>query len=289
MSNYTDAPACKLLATTCCVCSRPLLDALSVELGIGPDCRKKYMGKLEGPAREQANKIVYQLALIVSGHKPEDIEGLDQDAVQAAYALGGTKAVGAILAATSAHGSSLLEELRTLGFDKLADKFEAAWMPVRVAEVGEELRVEAPYNEAAVAAQREIKGRRWDKLTKANYFPRSQKVAVWHMLTRFYAGYAGIGPKGAFVVPANPVTAPKLQNTTLSVEEINRQEDEREARKGAMYCPDEAAMMAMEAEADRAQTRREEYAKAVAKGYITYNTKRKQAVKAYPATRRILT
>lgn len=201
--SYTDAPACKLLATHCCCCSRPLLDAVSVEMGIGPDCRKKYMGKLGGPARDEANRIVYALALVVSGLKPEHIEGLSTEATQAAYALGGTKAVGAMLsAAGGGQGATMLERLRTLGFDKLADKFEEAWLPVRIAEVGNELRVQAPYDDAAVAAQRSIPGRRWDKATKCNYYPVAQKAAVWAMLRRFYSGLAGIGPKGAFVVPA---------------------------------------------------------------------------------------
>lgn len=41
MSDYENAPAAAMLATHCC-CGRPLLDAVSVEAGIGPDCRKKH-------------------------------------------------------------------------------------------------------------------------------------------------------------------------------------------------------------------------------------------------------
>ena len=41
-SSYLTAPATKMLATHCAVCARALVDAKSVELGIGPDCRKKY-------------------------------------------------------------------------------------------------------------------------------------------------------------------------------------------------------------------------------------------------------
>jgi hypothetical protein len=40
--SYESAPATKLLATHCACCSRPLVDAVSVETGIGPDCRKKH-------------------------------------------------------------------------------------------------------------------------------------------------------------------------------------------------------------------------------------------------------
>ena len=38
-TDYTDAPATDLLATRCAACGRPLLDAASVEAGMGPICR----------------------------------------------------------------------------------------------------------------------------------------------------------------------------------------------------------------------------------------------------------
>ncbi len=236
MTNYTAAPACTMLATNCCVCNRPLLDAVSVQMGIGPECRKKYMGKGQGAseaARTEANQIVYQLALVISGVNYETAFGtrepmptaVDQDATQAAYALGGPRAVGQMLAANTATGTTLLGRLVELGFDKLAAKMEAAWMPIRIEEVGGRLQLKAPYNEGAIAAQRSIPGRLWDKANKVNTFPAT--------LTRFYAGLAGMGPKGAFVVPTNPVTAPtaRMYNTTFSAEAINAQEDAREARK----------------------------------------------------------
>jgi hypothetical protein len=238
--SYTNSTACRLLATTCCVCNRPLVDAVSVQAGIGPDCRKKYMGKLEGAARDEANQIVHALALIVSGFKPTTVTGLSTEAVQTAYALGGAGAVGAMLAATHEQGASLLDRLRVLGFDKLADKFEKVWLPVRITQVGQEICLEAPYDDGAVTAQRSIKGRRWDKQVKANFFPVSQKPAVWAMLTRYYAGVAGIGPKGPFVVPATPPAAvmmatPKLYADMTPAQQaaIDAQEDAREARKAA--------------------------------------------------------
>lgn len=184
MSNYTDAPATKLLATRCACCNRELLDAVSVEGGIGPDCRKKYMGKTEGAsedARIEANQIVYQIALTISGKGP--------------------KGVGAMLAEATPNGT-LIARLRTLGFAKLADKLEKACMPIRITESGSVLTLVAPFCEDALSAQRSIPGRWWDGARKCTEFPVTQKLAVWAMLCRFYAGLAGVGPKGAFVVPA---------------------------------------------------------------------------------------
>lgn len=42
MSTYENAPATRMLATHCAVCSRPLVDAASVEAGMGPDCRDRH-------------------------------------------------------------------------------------------------------------------------------------------------------------------------------------------------------------------------------------------------------
>lgn len=42
MSAYENAPSTVLLATHCCACGRALRDAVSVEAGMGPDCREKH-------------------------------------------------------------------------------------------------------------------------------------------------------------------------------------------------------------------------------------------------------
>ena len=46
--SYENAPATKMLATNCCCCGRPLVDSMSVELGIGPECRGGATGGGEG-------------------------------------------------------------------------------------------------------------------------------------------------------------------------------------------------------------------------------------------------
>lgn len=300
MTNYTNAPACKLLATHCCACNTPLLDAKSIEIGMGPDCRQRLMGKklpVTEEARKEANKIVHQLALLISGYKPDQVEGLDTEAVQAAYALGGTKAVGAMLAANHKEGATLLDRLRVLGFDKLADKFEKNWLPIRITREGTNLLVVTPFNEAAITAWYGIKGQAWDKVRKCRVVPAGAATLngpdtnsgkVWALLQAHYAGLAGIGPKGPFVVapkakPA-PVAvmmtpkAPKLYADMTDAEKakIDAEEDAREARKAALARATEQekmdaldlAMARIEAEGDRAGTLRDEYFKALAKGML---------------------
>lgn len=62
--SYENAPATTLLATNCACCGRALVDAKSVEAGIGPDCREKYGVDVDvtEAAREEANRIIFQLA-----------------------------------------------------------------------------------------------------------------------------------------------------------------------------------------------------------------------------------
>lgn len=64
MSTYENAPATKLLATHCACCGRSLVDAVSVEHGIGPDCRERYGVDVvvDEAARKEANEIVFRLA-----------------------------------------------------------------------------------------------------------------------------------------------------------------------------------------------------------------------------------
>jgi len=42
MTTYENAPATRLLATRCACCGRKLVDALSVQTGIGPECRTRH-------------------------------------------------------------------------------------------------------------------------------------------------------------------------------------------------------------------------------------------------------
>ncbi len=62
--TYESAPATLLLATACACCGRALVDAVSVETGIGPECRKKFSVDVvtDEAARIEANKLVHAVA-----------------------------------------------------------------------------------------------------------------------------------------------------------------------------------------------------------------------------------
>jgi hypothetical protein len=62
--SHENAPATKLLATACACCGRNLVDAESVETGIGPECRKRFAIDTvrDNAAREAANALVNVVA-----------------------------------------------------------------------------------------------------------------------------------------------------------------------------------------------------------------------------------
>lgn len=175
-SGYENAPATRMLATGCAVCGRPLVDSVSVETGIGPECRRRhgYTIEVSEQARTEANAIVYAIAAET------------HDTAQAFV--------------------SALARLRTLGFQTLADVItmrrgsgiEIATMADKAG--GVRLTVKTPYNEASTGAWRAIPGRTWDKERKCNTVPYARKADVWTLLRRYYPGAVGLGPMGPFVV-----------------------------------------------------------------------------------------
>jgi hypothetical protein len=169
--TYENAPATKMLATDCACCARPLVDSKSVEIGMGPTCRKKHGLEIacSDEVRAQANKIVHKIACDRS-------TGINLSTLQA------------------------VAEVRALGFNKLADVLTDRLADVKITVEGATLYVAAPYSEAATEAFRKVPGRRWDKDRKVNTCPLASKGALFAMLQACYAGKLGIGPKGPFTL-----------------------------------------------------------------------------------------
>lgn len=166
--GYENAPATKMLATHCAACNRPLVDAVSVEIGMGPDCREKH-GYSDGPieAREQANAAIHAIAC--------------------------DKSPGNALPA--------IATLEILGFTRLAKLIQTRLSAVVVEEIPGTftLAVDTSYDPAVVQAMRSIPGRRWDAQRKVNTFPVSSRGQLWSIIKRFYSGKMVLGPKGCVV------------------------------------------------------------------------------------------
>lgn len=175
--SYETAPATIMLATHCCCCGRPLVDAISVEMGIGPECRK---GRTDGITKEQqevCNKLTHAAALAAQEGQVEKVRF---------YAA----------------------EIRALGLVELADKVEHRFVnaerlaKITIVQSGDMLSIRTPWkrNGDFVAAWRSIPGRRYGGGGK-NVVPVGSKRELWDLLKKFFPGIYGKGPQGLFKIP----------------------------------------------------------------------------------------
>jgi hypothetical protein len=160
---YQDATATRLVATRCACCRRPLVDAASVEAGLGPDCRKKHNDIV---VRKVANALVYQIAAISTG----------RDVI------------------------APLNRLHAMGFVRLAARIAQRVCTIAIVSRAGSYEVTAPYIAVATEDWRRIRGRRFDPIAKINTVPLTEKKALWALLQRHYAGAIAVGSKGVFAI-----------------------------------------------------------------------------------------
>lgn len=193
-TNYEDAPATKLLATHCACCARPLVDATSVECGVGPECRKRHGWNTPDHDVELAH------AIAVAASLPADV---------AAEMLAGAESTRQ-LANRIVHRIAIEQDgtlvitmtnvLEKIGFVKLSTRVSKRIAKVEISVEGATVIVRAPYNESAVAIMRSVQGRRWDREAKVNTYPTSSRPALFDALKKSYPGAVARGPKGLFLL-----------------------------------------------------------------------------------------
>ena len=173
---YEDAKATHLLATHCACCSRPLLDARSVETGMGPICRKRYGfdDSIPEEARKEANKLIYTIA---RHQKGEHVEGA-------------------------------LARLKDLGFTKLVDRINKRLRKRPSVEINcndgrliLKARIPAESWHNWLNALRQVPGRKYEG-EGGNSFPIERKREVYQLLCEYLPGKTGVGPKGEFTIRA---------------------------------------------------------------------------------------
>ncbi len=170
--SYADAPAAALVATHCALCGRPLLDAPSVECGMGPTCRARVLRDAPTEHRAEVNAIVARIAA--------DTSAAD---------------VPALVARVAAFGYTALAERLT---ERLAEG-----RAVTVRAEGDAYAVTAPYSEAFGAALRELApARRWDRDAKVWRVPAAAKRGLWLALVRAFPGAPLITDRGVGVIAA---------------------------------------------------------------------------------------
>lgn len=160
MSNYENAPATKMLNTHCVACMRPLVDAVSVESGIGPICREKYgYAEIGAEHRTEANAIIAQCARK---------DATDEDRKWAFLTLKG------------------------MGFLKIASAIlhtgKSPTITMRESSRGTGWYIKTPYNAAANESWRKIQSRKWVAESKENFVSHEDCFGLQALLDEHFPG-----------------------------------------------------------------------------------------------------
>jgi len=186
MSDYENAPATTMLATHCCCCGRPLLDAVSVEAGIGPDCRKKH-----GFGEAQAAPDWAAVArLELEGAWPTDPHAWANSLVHRIACNRSGDDVPRFVAC-----------IHALGYRKLAMTIAVQFGAVIVTEADGMLLVAAPFNDEWNKAAH-ANWWRWDGKAKVRRVPVADRGKLWAVLVRVYPGVLCVGTKTARIIEA---------------------------------------------------------------------------------------
>jgi hypothetical protein len=174
--GYENSAACKLVATHCCVCNKPLVEALSVTSGIGPVCAKKY-----GAQAPQAEPN-FKAACVEAAQ----IADLPEALVVALHAENAQKAcnVATYYIAAKREGrevACLIAMIWALGFKTLAEILvENLKMPTVTLTINPDKKLLAvsktPYLTKAqfytyLELIKAVPGRKWNANEKQNEFP----------------------------------------------------------------------------------------------------------------------
>lgn len=209
--SHDNAHATILVATHCCMCGRALVDADSVECGIGPKCRKnaepdcapdwtavtEWLGRWYG--RDAANEerrddFERSMAKMEGGEFAEKVRLDERDLANRL-----THYIAAVQHdERRAEVGELIMVLRSLGRLRLADALASRLYEIRVREEAGELLVRAPYSSAFDAC---VPGR-WDDDRWCYRVPAASRPALASALRAVFAGVKGFGPKGEFTMAA---------------------------------------------------------------------------------------
>ncbi len=187
---YLNAPQTRLLATHCCICGKALCDAISVELGCGPECRSGATGGIQQWQQDLANKLTHEAAI--------------------AAQIGNIERV-----------NEIADEIQRLGLPVLAGKLRGRFDMVTKRKVTFKIEIDyiaaegfffvrTPYKRSCErefkAAWRAIPNQFW-RGEKGHAVPVAQKAKVWALLKEFFPGAYGKtiladGTEKVFKVPA---------------------------------------------------------------------------------------
>jgi hypothetical protein len=197
--SYENAPATKMLATHCACCARPLVDATSVEVGVGPECRKKHGFDKPDVEVELASACALAATLPADVYAEVAGAGSTREACNRLVYRIAAEQDGPLV-------NAMTDAVRALGFVRLALRIVARVATVLIDRQGESIVVRSPYSESALPILRAVPGRRFEKLgangkkDPRNVFPATSAKPLLAALAKAFPGATACGPKGLFVL-----------------------------------------------------------------------------------------
>lgn len=221
--TYENATATKFIATHCAVCGKSLVDADSVQMAIGPECRKRHgygvqtctpdwfaartilanfgseLGAPETLVTDETEAVAHRLANVLL-HRfaenfrtarwiPDCLHALGYDKLAARAAKRARVKLGAVTA--PAAPTEIRIESRTDSWDFRGKRYSR-----------EVLAVTSPRDERFIAAVRALPGRRWDAEARVWTVPADQRPALWNVIKTCFAGLPLVSAKGTTTIPA---------------------------------------------------------------------------------------
>lgn len=225
MNSYINAAATRFIATHCACCGKPLVDADSVQAGVGPDCRAmhgrdvqtctpdflaartilaNFGSELGAPetlltdesaatAHRVANVLVHRFAenFRTARWIPDALHALGYDKLGARCAKRARVKLGAVTAPVAPATGEVRITSRTDSWTFKGKEYHR-----------EVVAVASPRDERFIAAVRSLPGRRWDAEARVWTVPADQKPALWSAVKAHFAGLPLVSAKGTTTIPA---------------------------------------------------------------------------------------
>jgi len=207
MSKKTTARKFSLVGCSCLICDASLTDATSVQIGIGPTCRKKVglTARDKSAKRLKANDLCYE-ATVIRAKAEKANKPITKRSAKRIFAIA--------------------DEVQGLGFDKLAERIRLRFIPIHLTEVtnadlfrwnrdtrseektgttGTILRVRTPFSRVFLGKLKgeSLRYRRPVKNGRDFWWEvdRRDSRRVLNVLSQVWPGEAAYGSKGVFTIP----------------------------------------------------------------------------------------
>lgn len=194
--SYENAKATALFATKCLCCGRALVDAVSVETGVGPVCRQKhgYNAPVSSEGRTAVNALIHEAALnATTDIRRIEIAGIIES--EFGFDILANKIRERFMKA-SREGVAVTITKREVIFGKgqFAEAVEAFVVQNQWADgFADAIKAEIDWRDRTVLRDENGKFTGWAVRPEV-------KRALWDIVKAFFAGETGVGPNGPFVI-----------------------------------------------------------------------------------------